>query len=96
MPPIEIGPSRPVSAVQVKTICAETGQPESVRNTSQAHVSAAPQVETSDAVRAGSAPIDAERVATIRKAIEEGKYPVVPARIADAMIAAGMLLRSAQ
>ena len=40
-----------------------------------------------------SAPIDADRVAEIRKAIEEDRYPVVPARIADAMIAAGLLLR---
>ena len=40
-----------------------------------------------------SAPVDAERVAQIRKAIEEDRYPVVPTRIADAMIAAGLLLR---
>lgn len=31
---------------------------------------------------------DGERVAAVRKAIEEGRYPLVPARIADAMIAA--------
>lgn len=94
MPPIEIGPSRPVGAVQVKTICAETGQVESTRTAAAA--SAAPQVQTSDAVKGGAAPIDAERVATIRKAIDEGRYPVIPTRIADAMIAAGMLLRSPQ
>jgi len=40
-----------------------------------------------------SPPVDSERVAQIRKAIEEDRYPVVPARIADAMIAAGLLLR---
>ena len=33
---------------------------------------------------------------SIRHAIETGKYPVIPAKIADAMIAAGMLLRSPQ
>lgn len=38
---------------------------------------------------AGIAPtFDAERVAEIRKAIKEHRYPLVPARIADAMIAA--------
>ena len=94
MPPIEIGPSRPVGAVQVKTICADTGQVESVKTSTPA--SAAPQVQTSDAVKGGDAPIDSERVAKIRKAIEEGHYPVIPTRIADAMIAAGMLLRSPQ
>lgn len=41
----------------------------------------------------GEAPVDAERVAEIRKAIDEGSYPLVPARIADAMIAASLLLR---
>ena len=38
-------------------------------------------------------PIDQERVKEIRRAIEEGSYSVVPTRIADAMIAAGFLLR---
>ncbi len=94
MPPIEIGPTRPVGAVQARTIATEGAQAEAVKTTASA--SAAPQVQTSDAVKAGDAPIDAERVATIRKAVEEGKYPVVPARIADAMIAAGMLLRNPQ
>ncbi|MBY8824467.1 flagellar biosynthesis anti-sigma factor FlgM [Sphingomonas colocasiae] len=39
-------------------------------------------------------PIDHDRVSLIRKAIAEGSYPVVPAKIADAMIAAGILLRT--
>ena len=38
-------------------------------------------------------PADTARVQEIRKAVEQGRYPVVPARIADAMIAAGYLLR---
>jgi negative regulator of flagellin synthesis FlgM len=33
-------------------------------------------------------PIDADRVAQIRKALEDGTYPLVPTKIADAMIAA--------
>ena len=40
-----------------------------------------------------AAPIDAERVKQIRKAIEDGNYPITPVQIADAMIAAGLLLR---
>jgi negative regulator of flagellin synthesis FlgM len=43
---------------------------------------------------AKSPPIDGERVKLIRKAIEQGTYPIVPAKIADAMIAAGILLRT--
>jgi negative regulator of flagellin synthesis FlgM len=45
-----------------------------------------------DAVNPGEAPVDTDRVAVIRKAVESGTYPVFPAKIADAMIAAGMLL----
>jgi negative regulator of flagellin synthesis FlgM len=41
-----------------------------------------------------AAPVDTDRVTVIRKAIEQGRYPVVPTRIADAMIAAGFLLRT--
>jgi negative regulator of flagellin synthesis FlgM len=46
-------------------------------------------------VSAGSeAPVDQDRVAEIREAIEHGRYPVIPTKIADAMIAAGFLLRN--
>jgi len=41
-----------------------------------------------------SAPVDTQRVEEIRKAIEEGRYPIIPMRIADAMLAAGLLLRT--
>lgn len=41
-----------------------------------------------------SAPVDFGRVKQIRQAIEEGRYPIVPMRVADAMIAAGILLRT--
>lgn len=52
-------------------------------------------VVTAETLGTGSAPpIDQDRVTLIRKAIAEGSYPVVPAKIADAMIAAGILLRA--
>ncbi len=35
-------------------------------------------------------PVDHERVQQIKKALQEGRYPLVPARIADRMIAAQM------
>ncbi|MBC2665626.1 flagellar biosynthesis anti-sigma factor FlgM [Novosphingobium flavum] len=50
--------------------------------------------QPSEALDPGQAPVDAERVAVIRHAIESGTYPVIPTKIADAMIAAGMLLRA--
>ncbi|OYW16361.1 MAG: flagellar biosynthesis anti-sigma factor FlgM [Novosphingobium sp. 12-64-8] len=94
MPPIEIGPMRPVGAVQVKTPVLETNTAPAKVETSAKALPAA-TVETSDAVKAGPAPVDAERVAQIRHAIQNGTYPVLPTKIADAMIAAGLLLRSA-
>lgn len=45
---------------------------------------------TSRASAGGSAPIDHDRVSEIRKAIETNSYPLIPTKIADAMIAAGL------
>lgn len=45
-------------------------------------------IEVGAAVSAGEPPVDSDRVAEIRKALQDGSYPLVPAKIADAMIAA--------
>lgn len=50
--------------------------------------------QPSRALDPGMPPVDTERVAVIRQAIESGSYPVIPTKIADAMIAAGLLLRA--
>lgn len=47
-------------------------------------------IATSRTSAGGSAPIDHDRVAEIRKAIETNSYPLIPTKIADAMIAAGL------
>jgi negative regulator of flagellin synthesis FlgM len=44
-------------------------------------------VEISAPVESGP-PVDTDRVAEIRSALRDGTYPLVPAKIADAMIAA--------
>jgi negative regulator of flagellin synthesis FlgM len=36
---------------------------------------------------ASAAPVDSERVARIRKAIEDGRFPLVPATVADRLLA---------
>jgi negative regulator of flagellin synthesis FlgM len=41
---------------------------------------------------AAAPPVDAERVAQIRSALQDGSYPLVPTKIADAMIAAQVSL----
>ena len=50
----------------------------------------------SSATAAALPPVDAERVTQIRQAIQQNRYPVIPARIADAMIAAPFLLNAAK
>lgn len=106
---IEIGPSWPVGAVQGKTTPPVTTTTTTAAAASTAPASPPPAVAataavaggaatvtTTDATRAGDVPVDTDRVAQIRRAIEEGSYPVLPARIGDAMIAAGLLLRTPQ
>ena len=56
--------------------------------------STAPAVATTTTTSAGTIPENSDRVAAIKKAIEEGNYPIVPTQIGDAMIAASMLWRS--
>ena len=90
MPPIEMGPTRPIGAVDVRNVRVTRG---GARPEEKAPAAAAPALVQSEALDPGEAPIDAERVQMIRKAVETGTYPVVPARVADAMIAAGVMLR---
>lgn len=40
---------------------------------------------------ASKPPVDTERVQQIKRAIQEGRYPLVPAKIADQLIAAQMM-----
>lgn len=49
-------------------------------------------VEVSAAVNIAAPPVDAERVEQIRAALRDGTYPLVPTKIADAMIAAQVSL----
>jgi len=94
MPLFEIGPSRPVGPVQVRT-AAPGKSSEAPGHASHSLPAQAAAIERSAAFDPGPVPVDGERVAVIRKAVEQGTYPVIPTRIADAMIAAGLLLRSA-
>ena len=94
MPPINLGPALPVGAVQTSTMRSASGgngRSERAASPVQSQTRAA---TISDALDPGVPPIDTDRVAIVRKALEAGTYPVVPARVADAIIAAGLLLRS--
>ncbi len=54
------------------------------------------QVSLGNGLEAKAPPVDVERVEKIRQAIEAGTYPLLPAKIADAMIAAGIILRNSK
>jgi negative regulator of flagellin synthesis FlgM len=89
MPPIEIGSALPVGAVDTRNARAANGGTRAEKPTSPQ-----PAMVKSDALDPGQPPADVERVEMIRKAVEAGKYPILPAKVADAMIAAGLLLRT--
>lgn len=89
MPSFDIGPTRAVGAINNRLARETRGQTTSPAPVPDARVASSP-------VSAGQPPVDVERVAQIRKAVEEGTYPIVPTRVADAMIAAGFLLRIAK
>jgi negative regulator of flagellin synthesis FlgM len=92
MPPIELGPTRPIGAIDVRTARQAGGLRDSAKSAGEPSSA----VALSDALDAGAPPVDSDRVQVIRKAVESGQYPVFPAKIADAMIAAGLLLRKGQ
>ncbi len=82
--PIEIGPIAPVRAMRASPYPATPGREPA------AEPEPAVRIETS--ALAVAPPVDADRVAAIRAALADGSYPLVPTRIADAMIAAGLQL----
>ena len=96
--PQALGEIRKVGAADVRAVptpAAQTpaalSQPSPAAQAASAQTSAA--MVTATARDAGPIPVDGDRVKVIKKAIDAGTYPVVPAKISDAMIAAGMLLR---
>lgn len=52
-------------------------------------------VQTGARVFAGDVPVDNQRVSEIRSALRDGSYPIVPAEITDAIIAARLMLSTA-
>ena len=94
MPPIELGPLSPLTPRGPSQAAARATPGPVANDTARAHASPNSAVVRSAALDPGQPPVDSGRVAEIRRAIERGSYPVIPMRITDAMIAAGMLLRS--
>jgi negative regulator of flagellin synthesis FlgM len=94
MPPIETGPTRPIGRIEpgslnLQALRNAAGMPDTETKTASAKAA----VERSDALDPGEAPVDTDRVTLIRKALEQGTYPILPAKVADAVIAAGLMLK---
>jgi len=95
MPPIELGPMRPVGAGDVRLAQTASAKSEA-KPRAEAATGAIVQSAALDALEPGQPPVDVERVAQVRKAVEQGTYPLLPTKVADAIIAAGVILRSAK
>ena len=97
MPPIEIGPARPVGAVRTNAAKPSTPVASAAAPVASSAPASAPaaSVQTSPALDPGKPPVDENRVSVIRNAIQRGTYPLLPTKVADAMIAAGLMLSTA-
>ena len=72
-----LAPVAPVSAVQKSQAPVQTA----------GTVTAASGLQALAQPAAATPPVDGERVAKIKKAIEDGKFPLIPSTIADRLIA---------
>lgn len=84
---------RAVGLIDARTLRTAAGAKDTTTPATTTSTPAA-TFQPTEALDPGQPPVDVERVAVIRKAIETGAYPVIPTKIADAMIAAGLLLRA--
>tara|TARA_A100001391_G_scaffold7621_8_gene5022 strand:+ start:36010 stop:36324 length:315 start_codon:yes stop_codon:yes gene_type:complete len=97
MKPIEINSvarSRPLGAEAQRTVSsAPTATDASAAAPASAPRAEAEMVTRSESLSAGPVPpVEADRVAQIREAVKDGTYPLVPASVADAMIASRFIL----
>lgn len=93
MPSIEISKlqavtgAKPLSASD-RAASGETGVVRDAVSAATYRGNAGVSLEVGSSVSAAKPPVDADRVAEIRQALRDGSYPLVPAKIADAIIAA--------
>jgi negative regulator of flagellin synthesis FlgM len=96
---LEVSTVRAVSTPDKGAVSASEANVSSANSAAQTAAGASGQAATlvsTTALSAGKPPVDTDRVDTIKRAIQSGNYPIVPTKISDAMIAAGLLLRGPQ
>lgn len=91
--PSSVGNARAVGPVDPKAIRTAATDEANRSNGIARHVGPLKPREPLDV---GEVPVDGERVGEIRKAIRNGTYPLLPTKVADAIIAAGILLRTGE
>lgn len=84
-----IGPARALSDADRAGAAA---RPASAPASPSPKPGVAVEIGTASEVDLASPPVDPERVEAIRTALRDGTYPLVPTKIADAMIAAQVSL----
>ena len=93
MSPPDIGQIQPVTPSRNVARDREAATVKSSANpTNESKSDSAVKVETGSSVDPGLPPLDRSRVELIRKALQQGTYPINPVEIADAMIAAPLML----
>ena len=92
MPSIELSKLQAVTGpralADTDRTAAQTRGSASDNGASRASGAAGVSLEINNPITSASAPVDRDRVSEIREALRDGSYPLVPAEIADAMIAA--------
>lgn len=92
MPSFELGKLQGVSPARALSESDRTGldtnTKASARGATSENVKPGVALEVSAALDPSKPPVDADRVSQIREALKDGTYPLVPTKIADAIIAA--------
>lgn len=98
MPPIETRLTSPIGRVEAVSLNGRSARVggSSSDKTAKAQTADADVVALGDTLDPGQVPVDGDRVTAIRKALEDGTYPILPTTVADAIIAAGLILRTAK
>jgi len=92
MPSIELSKLQAISSVRALSESDRARSEQAPASRAEASKASAARpgvaIEIGARIDAAQPPVDSDRVAEIRDALRDGTYPLVPTRIADAMIAA--------
>lgn len=79
--------SKPGPVVDRRAASIGAAQPVAAPKTVAPVASEAPEAAQVSQAMAAEAPVDSERVARIRKAVQDGRFPLIPSTIADRLLA---------